>query len=152
MCFVSTGFGAITVFDLLMEQLRISRVIWFLRFSLGSNLAALFISVQVLVPAQMIAMLAVYTTGLVVVAWRVFQLRGGWRKAFAVALTMIFYLSILALSVQLPGSIRNAWCYLPLALLGAVAGVGIIAARKGFKGTARANYEPTPFGSKTTCL
>jgi hypothetical protein len=149
-CFFAIGFGAIAVFELINRQPGSSTIIRFLRFSLGSNLAALFLSIHVLIPAQRVAMAGVYTAGLAVMAWRVFHLAGCWRKGFAFALTMVFYLDILALSVQAPGFATRTWWHAQTALLLAAAGLGIFAAERFSKVAASAGFNSVRYHASAT--
>jgi hypothetical protein len=127
---LAIGAGAVMVFDVLVRRFRVSPPIWFLRFSLGSSVAALLLSVFQLVPAQKVEMVAVYGAGLAVMAWRGFHLRGAWREAFAFTLALVLYLNILALSIQAPGFGTNTWVYLQAALFATVVGLGIVAAKR----------------------
>ena len=85
---------------LLTRRLACRRVVWFLRFSLGADLAVLLSQFHHLLPSQKVAMLSVYTAGVIVLAWRAFHLYGMWRYAFAFTLPVVLYLDTLALSIQ----------------------------------------------------
>lgn len=102
LCCFAIGLGSVTLHDLLLRHMVVRRLTWFLRFSLGSNLAILFIQLHHLVPAQKVAMMGVYAAGIVTLAWRAFHLRGIWRAAFALAIALVVYLNVLALSLQVP--------------------------------------------------
>jgi hypothetical protein len=73
---------------------------WFLRFSLGADLAVLLSQFHHLAPSQKVAMLSVYTTSVIVLAWRSFHLNGIWRYAFAFMLPVVLYLDTLSFSIQ----------------------------------------------------
>ena len=92
--------GSLVLSDLLMRRLVCRRVVWFLRFSLGADLAVLLSHFHHLLPSQKVAMFSVYATGVIVLAWRAFHLNGLWRNAFVFALPIVLYLDTLALSIQ----------------------------------------------------
>lgn len=100
LCILAICFGSLVLSDLLARRLACRRVVWFLRFSLGADLAVLLTQLHHLPPSQKVAMLSVYTTGIIVLAWRVFHLYGMWRYAFAFTLPVVLYLDTLALSIQ----------------------------------------------------
>jgi hypothetical protein len=130
LCSLAVGFGSLTLFDLLRKRLNTSSMAWFLRCTLGASLAVLFISLPQLVPAQEVAMVAVYAAGVVILAWRKFHFRGLWRQAFAVALALALYLDVLALSIHIEGFGTNAWLYSQAALLGTAAVLGNFTAKR----------------------
>ena len=92
--------GSLVLSDLLTRRLVCRRVVWFLRFSLGADLAVLLSHFHHLLPSQKVAMFSVYATGVIVLAWRAFHLNGLWCNAFAFALPIVLYLDTLALSIQ----------------------------------------------------
>jgi hypothetical protein len=123
-------------------------MIWFLRCSLGSNIAVLFLSLHHLILAQMVAMVSVYAACLVILAWRAFHLTGAWRPTFAFALAEVLYLNILALSIQIPAVRAENWFLFQAALFTAALSIGILAARRfTLTKTAKPLGHMDPFGT-----
>lgn len=100
LCALALYSGAIVVFGLLANRLIEKWAVFFLRCSLISNIAALFLQFHSLLPAQKIAMAAVYCTGIAVLAWTKFHLRGPWRATFAFTTAIVLYFNFLGLSIQ----------------------------------------------------
>jgi hypothetical protein len=130
LCCLAIGFGSLTLLGMLRRRLIVGRMIWFLRCSLGSNVAALFLSLHRLIPAQHVAMVSIYAAGLVILAWRAFHFTGAWRPTFAFALAIILYLNIVALSIQMPAVCVETWFIFQTALFMAALSTGILAARR----------------------
>ena len=130
LCCLAIGFGSLTLLGMLRKHLIVCRMIWFLRCSLGSNVAVLFLSLHHLIPAQTVAMVSVYAAGLVILAWRAFHLTGAWRPVFAFALAIVLYLNIVALSIQMPAVCAETWVLFQAALFTAALSIGILAARR----------------------
>jgi hypothetical protein len=99
-CALALLSGAIVVFGLFANRLFEKWTVLFLRCSLISNIAALLFQLHLLLPAQKVAMASVYCTGIAVLAWVKFRLRGPWKGAFAFATTMVLYFNVLGLSIQ----------------------------------------------------
>lgn len=146
---IAIGFGFFTLRDLLMRRLAVRCMNWFLRCSLGSSFAALFFPARHLLPAQRVAIVAVYAAGLVLLARHGFHLRGAWRDTFAFAIAFLVYLDVLALSLQVPGSGAVVWQLFQVLLFTATSVLGIVAARrfsmssKTFLLIAQANQHPS---------
>jgi hypothetical protein len=100
LCALAIGIGARVVFDLLVWRLTGERLACFLRISLASSCIILFLRLHELLPSQKIAMIDVYTVGIVVLAWRLFRLRGTWRPIFALLVVTALYLNVVSLSIQ----------------------------------------------------
>ena len=130
LCCLAIGFGSLALLGVLRKRFIVRQTIWFLRCSLGSNVAALFLSLHQLIPAQKVAMVSVYAAGVVILARCAFRLAGAWRPTFAFALTVVLYLNILALSIQMPAARANTWFIFQAALFTAALSIGTIAARR----------------------
>lgn len=123
--------------DLLTRRLACRRIVWFLRFSLGADLAVLLSQFHHLLPSQKVAMLSVYATGVIVLAWRTFHLYGMWRYAIAFTLSVVLYLDTLALSIQVfnhttaaQGSSVSSFRIAQILLLTAFVALGAVAAKR----------------------
>jgi len=130
LCCLAIGFGWLTLLGVLRNRLSVPRMIWFMRCSLGQNVAALFLSLHQPMPGQKVAMLSVYAGGLVILAWRAFHLTGAWRPTFAFALAVTLYLNILALSIQMPAVSAETGFIFQAALFTAALSIGLLAARR----------------------
>ena len=156
LCILAICSGAIVISDLLSNRLPERHTIFFLRCSLGSNIAALFFQLHHLLPSQKVAMIAVYGSGVAILAWRKFRLRGAWRGAFALAIVLVLYLNILAISIQafnypqtMNGLAPDIFRVSQFALLGTFVFLGIVAAKR-FSDGQGTWPTPIPSGSKRT--
>jgi hypothetical protein len=153
LCCLAIGFGSLTLLGMLKGRMVVCRMIWFLRCSLGSNTAVLFLSFDHLIPAQKVAMVSVYAAGLVILAWRAFHLTGAWRQLFAFALAIVLYLNIVALSIQLPAVCAQTWILFHVALFTAALSIGILAAmRFSARSTVKALRHRDAFGAPAVRL
>lgn len=146
LCCFAIGLGALTVRDLILDHVSVPRMAWFLRCSLGSCFAILLTHLHHLVPAQKVAMVAVYAAGVVVLGWRTFRLRGKWREAFAFAMAFLVYLNVLALSLQVPVFDAAAFRFVQAVLFVAAVVLGVFSARR-FSLATRPRYLPRKAGT-----
>jgi len=130
LCCLAIGLGAFTVRDLNLNRVSVPRMVWFLRCSLGSSFVVLPIQLHHLVPAQKVAMVAVYAAGVAVLGWRTFHLRGLWRDAFAFALAFLVYLNVLALSLQVLVFNATAFRFVQAVLFIAAVVLGVVSAKR----------------------
>lgn len=105
-CIAAIVSGAFVVLDLISGRFSKRGVVFFLRCGLCSNVAVLFIRLRNPLPEQMVAMAAVYGAGVAYLAWCRFRLCGIWRATFAFSIAMLFYLNVVALSIQMFGPDR----------------------------------------------
>jgi hypothetical protein len=130
LCCFAIVLGLLTLHDLILKRVERPRLVWFLRCSLGSNLAVLLTQLHHLAPAQKVAMAAVYAAGVVIVGWRAFHLRGKWRATFAFATAFVVYLNALALSLQLPVLDATGLRHFQIALFVATVVFGVVLASR----------------------
>lgn len=103
----------------------------------GADLAVLLSQFHHLRPSQKVAMLSVYATGVIVLAWRAFHFYGMWRYAFAFTLPVVLYLDTLAFSIQVfnhttaaQGSGVSSFRIVQILLLTAFVALGAVAAKR----------------------
>ncbi len=102
----AVGTGMVVLSNMISKHLSFRRIVFFLRCTLGSNIAALFLQeplfqVHHLLPVQEVAMIAIYGTAVILFAWCKYRLFGAWGKIFAFGIATVLYLDTLALSLQL---------------------------------------------------
>jgi len=95
--------GAIVMRGLLKSTLSSKSTVRFLKFSLIASLAGLLPITRHLAPIQGICMVSVYCSAIAIVAWLKFHLAGHWRPAFALFGTIVLYLNVVSVSIQLFG-------------------------------------------------
>jgi hypothetical protein len=86
--------GTIVLFGLLTGELTDKWAVLFLRCTLAASVIGLFFSLHDFTLVQRCSMLAVYASGVAILAWRKFHLSGVWRTIFALAITILLYLNV----------------------------------------------------------
>lgn len=136
-CCAAIWSGGAVLADLITVRFVGPHVVWYLRCSLGSNIAILLLRPYRVAAAQAVAMAAVYGAGLAFLAWRRFHLHGAWRNVFVVTLAAILYLNLLAFSIQVFGrdgliAVVGPTTFLisQFLLLAAISSFGILAAKR----------------------
>ena len=130
LCCLAIGLGSHTLSGILSNRLIAQRTIWFLRCSLSSSVAVLFVNLHHLTPAQVVAIASVYAAGLVILAWRAFHFVGAWRPVFAFSLAIVVYLNIEELAVQIPSVRGEVRPILQATLFTAALSIGALAAKR----------------------
>ncbi|HEX4320466.1 MAG TPA: hypothetical protein VHZ52_06160 [Acidobacteriaceae bacterium] len=97
---IAIGAGAMALFGLLTGVLLNKWTVLFLKCSLATGVTALLIPFEHFTLTQEASMLSVYGAGVVVLAWRKFQLMGVWRSIFAWSITLVLYLNIVVAITQ----------------------------------------------------
>jgi phosphoglycerol transferase MdoB-like AlkP superfamily enzyme len=98
---LAIGFGAAVLRGILRVKLSYKWPVLFLKCSLIASIAGLLPPGHQLSPIQALCMLSVYCSGVAVLAWLRFDLAGIWRTVFAFLMTVVLYLNIVSLSIQL---------------------------------------------------
>ena len=98
---LAVGCGVMVMRGVLRVALSGKRARRFLRYSLFASLAGLLPLSHHLSLNQAICMVSVYCTGVVVLACLKFHLAGIWRTVFAFSITVVLYLNVVSLLVQL---------------------------------------------------
>jgi hypothetical protein len=98
---LSVGYGVMVMRGVLRVELSGKRARRFLRYSLIASLAGLLPLNHHLSANQTICMLSVYCSGVVVLALLKFYLAGIWRTVFAFLITVVLYLNVVSLSIQM---------------------------------------------------
>lgn len=95
---VAIGTGAAVVFGLLRGKLPGKVTVLFLRYALITSVIGLLFPFPhfALTQKEQISMVSVYVSGVAILAWRKYNLAGIWRSIFALATTIVLYLSVLA--------------------------------------------------------
>jgi hypothetical protein len=91
---VAIGAGTIVLFGLLTGELIDKWAVRFLRSTLAASVIGLFLSLHDFTVVQGCSMLAVYASGVAILAWRKFHLSGVWRSIFALTITTVLYLNV----------------------------------------------------------
>jgi len=97
----AVGYGTIVLRGVLTGTLRHKWPARFRMCSLLTSMAGLLPFTFRLAPIQQICMMTVYCSAVAIAAWLKFHLIGIWRAVFAFFMTAVFYLDVLAGSVQL---------------------------------------------------
>jgi hypothetical protein len=97
---IAIGAGAMALFGLLAGVLLNKWAVLFLKCSLATGVTALLFPFEHFTLTQEASMLSVYGAGVVVLAWRKFQLTGVWRSIFAWSMTLVLYLNIVVAVTQ----------------------------------------------------
>jgi hypothetical protein len=97
---LAVGFGAIVLFGLLTHKLLSKWVLRFLRCSLITSLTGLFFAFYPFLPTHWAYMSSVYLAGAAVLAWRKFYFAGVWGSIFVASISIVLYLNVLAVIVQ----------------------------------------------------
>jgi len=98
---LAIGYGTIVLRGIMQRSLGGKWLVRFLRWSLLAGIAGLLPPVRHLAPIQEVCMLSVFCSGAVVLAWLKFDLAGIWRAVFAFFATVVLYLNVAALSIQM---------------------------------------------------
>ncbi len=99
---IAIAFGSIVLFGLFTGALLDKCALLFFRYALATSVIGLLLPFPRLLLTQReeISMLAVYVSGVSILAWRKFRLVGAWRSIFAVSTTIVLYLSVVAAIAQ----------------------------------------------------
>jgi hypothetical protein len=92
---VAIGAGTKVLFGLLAGQLIEKWAVLFLRCTLAASVIGLFFSLDDFGLVQRCSMLAVYVSGVAILAWRRFHLSGVWHSIFALTITTVLYLNVI---------------------------------------------------------
>jgi hypothetical protein len=98
---LAVGYGVIVMRGVLRISLSGERARRFLRYSLIASVAGLLPLSHHLSLNQGICMLSVYSSAVVVLACLKFHLAGLWRTVFAFSITVVLYLNVVSLLIQL---------------------------------------------------
>jgi hypothetical protein len=98
---LAIGSGAVVLCGILRVKLSGKWAVRFLECSLIASVAGLLPAGHQLSPIEIACMLSVYCSGAVVLAWLRFDLAGPWRTVFAFLITVVLYLNVVSLSIQL---------------------------------------------------
>ena len=98
---LAVGCGVMVMRGVLRVALSGKRARRFLSYSLVASLAGLLPLNHYLSLNQGICMLSVYCSGVVVLACLKFHLAGIWRTVFAFSITVVLYLNVVSLLIQL---------------------------------------------------
>jgi len=135
---LAVGYGVMVMRGVLKVELSRKRARRFLIYSLIASLAGLLPLNLHLSANQAICMLSVYCSGVVVLACLKFHLAGMWRTVFAFFITVVLYLNVVSLSIQMfafplltAHSIAFSPCFgiTQLCLVAAVAVLSVLAVR-----------------------
>jgi len=92
---VAIGAGTKVLFGLLAGELIEKWAVLFLRCTLAASVIGLFFSLDDFGLVQRCSMLAVYVSGVAILAWRRFHLSGVWHSIFALTITTVLYLNVI---------------------------------------------------------
>jgi hypothetical protein len=98
---LAIGSGAFVLLGVFRKAHRCKWTVRFLEFSLFASIAGLLPLTHRLTLLQATCMLSVYCSGVVVLACHKFRLVGFWRPFFALFITVILYLNVVSVSIQL---------------------------------------------------
>ncbi|HKN20014.1 MAG TPA: hypothetical protein VJX73_01285 [Terracidiphilus sp.] len=98
---LAVGYGVMVMRGVLRVSLSGERARRFLKYSLIASLAGLLPLTHHLSLSQGICMLSVYCSAVVVLACLKFHLAGIWRTVFAFSITVVLYLNVVSLLIQL---------------------------------------------------
>jgi hypothetical protein len=91
---LAIGAGTKVLFGLLTGELIEKRAVLFLRCTLAASVIGLFFPFDDFALVQRCSMLAVYVSGVAILAWRKFHLSGVWHSIFALTITTVLYLNV----------------------------------------------------------
>jgi hypothetical protein len=91
---LAIGAGTIVLFGLLAGELIDKWAVLFLRCTLATSVIGLLFQLHAFTLVQRCSMLAVYASGVAILAWRKFHLSGVWRTIFALTITIVLYLNV----------------------------------------------------------
>jgi hypothetical protein len=94
---ISIGTGIVVLFGLLTGELLDRWATHFLRYTLATSVTGLLFPLHDFTLVQRCSMLAVYTSGMAILAWRKYHLSGIWRSIFPFAISITFYLNVVVL-------------------------------------------------------
>jgi len=97
---IAIGFGAIVSFGILTRELLNKWPVRFLQCSLVTSVTGLMFPFHQFLPTHGAYMLSVYLSGVAVLAWRKFHFAGIWSSIFGMSITIVLYLDVLAVIVQ----------------------------------------------------
>jgi hypothetical protein len=140
--------GVVVLFGLLTQELLQEWAVHFLRSSLAASITGLLFPFHQLPPTHWNSMLSVYLSGAAILAWRKFQLAGVWSSVFAMSTSIVLYLNVLAVMIQVfkhmpslivlaPTLSESRFLVMELVVMIPFAMYGIVAAK-------RFRYEPLP--------
>jgi hypothetical protein len=91
---VAIGAGTRVLFGLLTGELIDKWAVRFLRSTIAASVIGLLLSLHDFTVVQGCSMLAVYASGVAILAWRKFHLSGVWHSIFALTITTVLYLNV----------------------------------------------------------
>lgn len=92
---ITLGAGVKVLRGLLKGEASRRHCVSFMRYSLVSNLIGLAFPFDGhTLSARPLSMIAIYMTGLVLLSWKCFRLKGPWRAFFALGLTVVFGIDV----------------------------------------------------------
>ena len=98
---LAIGAGTKVLFGLLIGELIEKWAVLFLRCTLAASVIGLFFPLDDFALVQRCSMLAVYVSGVAILAWRKFHLSGVWHSIFALTITTVLYLNVVVAIDQL---------------------------------------------------
>jgi hypothetical protein len=104
---IAIGSGVVVLFAMLIGKLLERWTAVFLKSTLGACVTGLLFPLHHFLPTHWSAMLAIYVAEVSVLAWRKFDLAGGWALTFALSIIFILCLNILV-------AIMHCFEYLPV--------------------------------------
>ena len=94
---ISIGTGIVVLFGLFTGELLDKWATLFLRYTLATCVTGLLFPLHDFTLVQRCSMLAVYTSGMAILAWRKFHLSGIWRSIFPFSISIVLYLNVVVL-------------------------------------------------------
>jgi hypothetical protein len=94
---ISIGTGIVVLFGLLTGDLLDRWATHFLRYTLATSITGLLFPLHDFPLVQRCSMLAVYMSGMAILAWRKFHLSGIWHSIFPFTISIVFYLNVVVL-------------------------------------------------------
>jgi hypothetical protein len=97
---IAIASGPIVLGGLLTQELLQKWAVRFLRFSLAASVIGLLFPFDQPLPTHWASMLSVYLAGAAILAWRKFHLAGVWSSIFAMSISFVLSLDVLAVMLQ----------------------------------------------------
>jgi hypothetical protein len=91
---IAIGAGIVVLFGLLTGELLGKWATLFLRYTLVASVFGLLFPVHDFALVQKCSMVAVYSSGMAILAWRKFHLSGMWRSIFPFTISIVLYLNV----------------------------------------------------------
>lgn len=113
---IAIGSGAIVVVGLLTQELLDEWAVRFLKYSLATSVTGLLFQLfpfHHLTSTHRASMLSVYLSGAAILAWRKFHLSGTWSSIFVMSISVVLYLDLLVVMVQVFNHIPSLMALAP---------------------------------------